>query len=359
MRAYNLLRSRNGIAIALLTSVSAFVACSKLAPGSEGSSCPNDRNCLPGLRCIQGACTPAPDMDAGVMMMMDMGQPPPPPPPPMDAGQEPDMGMIVKETDDEFNSGPFSLTPIGGMRVPDLSGTAGMMRIAAGETSVLVQVLGLAADTEYPAHVHALPCAMEGGGPHYKIDDMIMDVVEENEIWPSITTGPEGSGRGTALVAHLARPEAQSVVIHDPDDGERLACADLNPAADLLSRGNFEELPAGMGKNISGTVTMRRWSRGGTEVNVLITGDLEMAIHPAHVHNQPCAVEMGGAHYKIDETIMDVVEENEIWPSAMVDMDGRGQGNAYVPHVARHNAYSVVVHDPENGDRLACADLYW
>ena len=345
--------------LALALVAPAFYACNSPERGVEGASCPNDQNCRPGLRCIDGTCQPDPGnppMDMGVVMMMDMGQPPPPPV--MDMGQPPDMGMIVKETEDEFNAGAFNLTPTGEMRTPDLEGTAGMMRVSGSETSVLLEISGLPAG-EYPSHVHAQPCAMEFGGPHYQIDPMVMEVLEENEIWPNVTIGPDGSGRGTALVEHLARPEAQSVVIHDPDDGERLACADLNPGGDRISRGTFEELPAGMGLNISGTVTMRRWSLGGTEVNVLVTGDLPMAIHPAHVHNQPCAQEAGGAHYQIDRAVMEVVEENEIWPVALVDMDGRGQGNAYVPHVARHDAYSVVVHDPDTGDRLACADLNW
>ena len=41
-------------------------------------------------------------------------------------------------------------------------------------------------------------------------------------------TDGEGKGKGKIEVYHIARPEAQSVVIHDPSDGARITCFDLD-----------------------------------------------------------------------------------------------------------------------------------
>ena len=41
------------------------------------------------------------------------------------------------------------------------------------------------------------------------------------------STGRRGVGHGFAVHANRARPEAQSIVVHHPDDGARIACLDL------------------------------------------------------------------------------------------------------------------------------------
>lgn len=78
--------------------------------------------------------------------------------------------------------------------------------------------------------LHARDCSTGDGGGHYEIDPAVEGAVEDNELWLSVST--DASGVGTAEVAspHLARAEAQSVVIHDNDEaGTRLACFDLEP----------------------------------------------------------------------------------------------------------------------------------
>lgn len=79
-----------------------IAACSSPPRGSVGSDCPNDRNCLPGLRCVEGKCAEAP-LDAG--MPRDAG---PRDVGPADAGndagvEEPDGG--------EMDAGPVCPIP--------------------------------------------------------------------------------------------------------------------------------------------------------------------------------------------------------------------------------------------------------
>jgi hypothetical protein len=74
--------------------------------------------------------------------------------------------------------------------------------------------------------VHNAPCAVGNGGGHYQhVVGGPVDVA--NEIWPGFTTNASGHGNGHAANDFWARPEAQSVVIHDTD-GARIACADLH-----------------------------------------------------------------------------------------------------------------------------------
>ncbi len=110
--------------------------------------------------------------------------------------------------------------------VGDLAAEATMVRSLSGETSAEIVVDGLAADSTYPIHVHNRPCDIANGGGHYVLDETVDGVVEENEIWLSLTTDGDGAAEQSASVVHTARPEAQSIVIHD-GDGERLACIDL------------------------------------------------------------------------------------------------------------------------------------
>jgi Cu-Zn family superoxide dismutase len=89
-----------------------------------------------------------------------------------------------------------------------------------------VNVTGLVASTAYGIHVHDHSCGLLSGGGHYKIDPTITTAQQSNEIWLNLTTDASGAGTQTVSVNHLARPEAASIVIHDPDT-QRLACIDL------------------------------------------------------------------------------------------------------------------------------------
>ena len=121
-------------------------------------------------------------------------------------------------------SGSFHTYASGPSLGYEVSGRAQMVRTADGKTIVQVHLSGL---HPHVTHVHNLPCSVNSGGGHYQhIVDGPVDAV--NEIWPGFTTNAAGNGNGNATNDFTARPEAQSVVIHDPDAGNaRIACADL------------------------------------------------------------------------------------------------------------------------------------
>ncbi len=260
-------------------------------------------------------------------------------------------------------TGNFLATAAGLLLYPDLSGKAWLSRSLAGKTEVYVHVNGLTPSRDYMAHVHNLPCSLGGGG-HYLIDPNVVGTVEANEIWPSFTTDPNGNAVGYAAVnSHIARPEAQSVVVHEPGSGDRIACVDLheNQATTTSIGGYFKNGAGGntLDLNIGGTATITRNSNGNTEVDVSVRGlPASLANYPAHVHNLPCEINDGGAHYMIDPTSTVVEEANEIWPIGSSDASGNSithfvkQG-----HRARPEAQAIVIHNPADGSRLACATL--
>ncbi len=108
----------------------------------------------------------------------------------------------------------------------EITGRAQMVRTADGRTLVSVQARGLLPNTDYPVHVHNAPCNVGNGGGHYQ-HVVGGDIDPTNEIWPGFTSNAAGHGNGHAAHSFTARPEAQSVVIHDPG-GPRIACADLD-----------------------------------------------------------------------------------------------------------------------------------
>lgn len=104
------------------------------------------------------------------------------------------------------------------------SGT--MTRGDEGKTTVRVEVQMLKPSTMYMIHVHDKPCAAANGGGHYKLDYGVTAAVENNEIWLNLTTDAAGRADKTVVVDHVARAEAQAIVIHAADN-TRLACIDL------------------------------------------------------------------------------------------------------------------------------------
>ena len=257
-----------------------------------------------------------------------------------------------------FTSGNFLTTDAGGDRGFDVAGRAVLVRHGSGETEAFSFVTGLAADTAYGSHVHNLPCDVSHGGGHYKIDPNVAGAEPENEIWPALSTDGDGVGFGYDAADHIARPEAQSIVVHD-GDGTRIACADLRAPSMGARRtaGHFETLPGGeaLGLDISGVAQLVR-SNGRTLALVNANGLLPDATLGTHVHNLPCDVNSGGGHYKIDPNVEGASAENEIWPIVTTDGSGTGLGQADVGHTARPEAQSVVIHAPD-GTRVACADL--
>ena len=136
--------------------------------------------------------------------------------------------------------GTFQTLPDGAAMGLEIDGFATLTRTDAG-TSGKVLVRGLEAGTTYAAHLHNQPCsAANPGGAHYK-NDPGGPSMPPNELWFSSTDDPmAGITAGAGGVAHgrgsadwVARPEAQSVVIHfiPPEGttagGPKIACADL------------------------------------------------------------------------------------------------------------------------------------
>jgi Cu/Zn superoxide dismutase len=227
---------------------------------------------------------------------------------------------------------------------------------------VSLQVSGLTADTEYPAHVHALPCDMAGGG-HYKLDPAIEDTAEDNELWPAFTTDADGNAVASVTDAHVARADAMSVVIHDPEaDNAKMLCADLIPTGFDTGELTGRVAPFGAAEatdeSITGTATLTR-SDSGTTATLDLAGLSADAEYIAHVHALPCGVGDAGGHYKLDPTVEDVAEENELWLEPTPGDGGDASVTITSDHLARPDAQSVVVHrrTTDAAPKVACADL--
>ncbi len=121
----------------------------------------------------------------------------------------------------------------------EINGVALLHRSARGTTGRVV-LHGLEAGAVYAAHLHNAPCSFNAGGTHYK--EVAAGVgAPPNELWFSSSADPtagitarrSGVAQGSGAVTWVARPEAQSVVIHQvvpatgTSGGPKLACADL------------------------------------------------------------------------------------------------------------------------------------
>ena len=238
----------------------------------------------------------------------------------------------------------------------DTSGRVMVLRGDDETTLAYIQAIGLAANTAYGAHVHNLPCDLGGGG-HYKNDPDVPTAEEDNEIWLSFTTNNQGNGLGQGTGDFLARPEAQSIVVHNPG-GLRIACADL------IQNYQGATVHGGAMVNFSddshfGTAQINR-SNGSTYATLHAMNLAPNTVYPSHVHNLPCSINAGGSHYKIDPSVPATVENNELWLPLATDGDGNGSSSYTVnTHSARPEAQSIVVHEaPPAVGRLGCADLY-
>lgn len=135
--------------------------------------------------------------------------------------------------------GRFSNLPAGDSMGLQVDGVAILRRTSDG-TSGRVVLRGLDPGLVYAAHVHNQPCQPGAGGTHYR--DVPTGVgTPPNEMWFSSSDDPfagivanrGGVARGSGAVDWVARPEAQSVVIHQvvsptgTSGGPKIACADL------------------------------------------------------------------------------------------------------------------------------------
>ena len=136
--------------------------------------------------------------------------------------------------------GTFQTLPDGAAMGLDITGFATITRTSSG-TEVKAVVRGLESATTYAAHLHNAPCSdANPGGAHYK-QDPAGPSMPPNELWLSSTDDPmAGIRANSGGVAHgrgsadwVARPEAQSVVVHfippggTTAGGPKIACADV------------------------------------------------------------------------------------------------------------------------------------
>jgi hypothetical protein len=112
----------------------------------------------------------------------------------------------------------------------NINSTATLTRKKDGSTELVLTGNGYPRNgLGFTAHVHAGICSqVPPGGPHYKIDPAIVEEQEPNEIWLTFNSNSLGNINSTkAKTGHVARPDAISLVIHEPSVGTPLSCIDL------------------------------------------------------------------------------------------------------------------------------------
>lgn len=244
----------------------------------------------------------------------------------------------------------------------NIAGTASMEVRPTG-TTVTVEVEGLDPGEVYESHVHEYPCDVADAGAHYQRQPG-GPATADNELWPTVMPDAMGMASDSFEVDHVARGDAQSIVIHrmTPAGSPRVACAPL-------VRMEYPELHTTLGDvaplstatvdfdMVTISVTMERDLAGLTRASLQAEG-MPAGEYPVHVHHRTCATNDGGGHYKIDPSIEDTVEDNEIWLNFTVDDSGAGSAEIEVEHTARPEALSVVVHNSmDSMIREGCADL--
>lgn len=251
-------------------------------------------------------------------------------------------------------SGKFQTTEVGRDLGYNIQGDVRVtVNHASNWTRVVVRVSGLPGhQVLYPAHVQDETCAAGGGARYLK--NPVMSPAEDNEIWPTIFAD-RGRGKGKAFVEdHVLRPDGRAVVLYDPATGARIACADVKVDGAF---GHFELLAAGKEREveIEGRALLRAF-RSETHTWVHIFGGLRPgAAYPCHVHAGSCA--QGRGHYLRDPH-GSPGPDNEIWPTVRGDRRGHSFYHLKTEHhKVRLEAQSIVIHDPVDGARLACADL--
>lgn len=256
--------------------------------------------------------------------------------------------------------GMLELTDRGDELYSEVSGYGYVSVVNNSWSKAEVSVSGLTGDTTYATHVHVGDCA-SGGGAHYLQDGELEDEAA-NGLWPAVTTDAWGNGAGWASNSFAVRTdETKSIVMHQPESGDRIACIDLNMDMLLIAfrSGGFEATDDGealYGEGaITGRATLKITSEGMSSAKVMIRGLASDTAYSAHVHNKSCS-EGGGAHYL--QTVVDGdVAENGLFPYFTTNTNGYGVGMAEQNFVVRADARSVVVHEPGTGARIACADL--
>jgi Cu/Zn superoxide dismutase len=150
------------------------------------------------------------EMTMGDEMTMNMGDPDATP---------------ASEAGGELVSGTFELLETRPSGYDDVTGVAEMARHDGG-TTVTIEVSGLQPGMEYISHVHAEPCA-NNGGPHYQFE-VGGSELPPNEIHLLFTADEDGNGFMTAENDQTVDERAVAIVVHPVDlVDNKIACADF------------------------------------------------------------------------------------------------------------------------------------
>jgi hypothetical protein len=269
-------------------------------------------------------------------------------------GPGPTPSAVAKLTQGEFIG--LAGAQAVGAPVTFVKGRAQMIHTADARTLVSFYAWNLLPSTAYMAHVHAKTCA-EGAGGHYQID-LASPSGAANEIWLNLTTSATGAGLAQTAALTSVRDDARSVVIHGPD-GTKLGCADLT-ASDFgkIRGGLFSSLASGtaLGLTVKGAAMLNARTSGYAEIRAAVSGLAPATAYMAHVHALPCEQGAGG-HYQLDAT-KPTGQTNEIWLSFTTNAQGAALSlPSSTPFVVGDGAQSIVVHNPAEGTKIACANL--
>ncbi|GJM28966.1 MAG: hypothetical protein DHS20C17_16010 [Cyclobacteriaceae bacterium] len=195
-----------------------------------------------------------------------------------------DLGTLIAQGDIGQNelTGTSEEYPINSKSDPAISGTATFSERISGETLVLIELTGTAAEGDHPSHIHANSAA-EGGG-------IAIDLTNVDGSTGTSATNVAMLNDGSAITyaelldfngyinVHLA-PDNLGVLIGQGDIGQNALTE------------NFVEYPLNSvsDPNISGTATFSERNNGFTLVTVQLDGTSAGGDHPSHIHNNDAA----------------------------------------------------------------------
>lgn len=178
----------------------------------------------------------------------------------------------------------------------------------------------------------------------------------------TLTASDAGGVVGTDTVAITATEDGHAhlpTIVATATPGSVSAPATVAFSTEVTTTGELRSYSDGLVSfpELLGTATLVR-RRGSTTASLAVSGLRPSTAHPnVHVHEQPCAQDRGGAHFRFDET-QPFSAANEIWPTFTSDAGGDAAVSVEQPLRAGARAVSVVVHDPDNSaKRIGCADL--
>lgn len=253
---------------------------------------------------------------------------------------------------------------------------AGEARLSRQSPALMLELTGLEPAEEYVAHVHELPCGILDGGAHYRNDPTVTATREDNELWVTVPPHPDGAvfAMGVPAWPGALRTDAQSVVLHRlaGADAPRIACADVPRQRWSIVFGTTEPtvvLPTGAERglealSLDGSSIVRALN-ATTTLRVEAAGLPAGASLDATLHDRPCAVHDGGAPYRDaalgEGPALSMALTEGLRDAACVGPPDIPTGTACAERtalaLAQADATSIVVTDPSDGARVACADL--